>query len=322
MRMCDLGVGIEDTKLEPRIDKLYEELKQRAVRFKPHFWISSEWFTPDGVPGCAIPFYLAHPRLMRLEESQMLEVEGGTSAWFMRLLRHETGHAVANAYQLYRRPRWQRHFGKASRPYPEYYQPRPYSKRFVLHLDYWYAQSHPTEDFAETFAVWLTPGSSWHKHYAGWPALEKLECVDALMRDVAKSKPAVSSRRRVDPIRSIRTTLREHYEEKRARYGTDFPDFYDRDLRRVFDETVPRDRREPAAKFLRRIRPQVRPLLARWTGEHQYTINIALSEMIGRCRQLDLKVGTSEDQAKLEAVVMLTIQVMNYLHSGRHRLAL
>ena len=26
-----------------------------------------------------------------------------------------------------------------------------------MHLDPWYAQSHPDEDFAETFAVWLTP---------------------------------------------------------------------------------------------------------------------------------------------------------------------
>jgi len=322
MRMCDLGVTLKASKLQSRIDKLYRELERNGIRFRPHFWVSSEWFTPDGIPGSAIPFYLTHPRLMRLEESQMLEVEGGTYEWFMRLLRHETGHAIANAYQLYRRRSWQRHFGKASQPYPDYYQPRPYSKRYVLHLDYWYAQSHPTEDFAETFAAWLTPEVPWRERYAGWPALRKLEYVDELMKEVGRSKPRVLSRKREDPIHRIRMTLREHYEEKRSRYGTEYPDFYDRDLRRLFVDSVDHDTREPAARFLGRIRPQVRRVLAHWTGEYQYTIDMALSEMIGRCRELNLRVRDSEDRTKIEATVMLTIQVMNYLHGGHHRLAL
>ena len=52
-------------------------------------------------------------------------------------------------------------FGAPATPYPEYYTPKPYSKSFVHHLDHWYAQSHPDEDFAETFAVWLDPESMW-----------------------------------------------------------------------------------------------------------------------------------------------------------------
>jgi hypothetical protein len=137
--------------------------RDAVLVFRPHFWLSDEWFCPDGEPGIAMPFYLAHPRLARLEMAQMREVEGGTREWCLRILRHETGHAIENAYRLRRRPRRRELFGRTSQPYPDSYSPRPYSKSFVRHLDAWYAQSHPDEDFAETFAVWLTPDSDWRR---------------------------------------------------------------------------------------------------------------------------------------------------------------
>ena len=173
LRLCDLGVTIRGGELADRIGQLYGELRGLGLRFRPHFWLSDEWYCPDGVPGVAIPFYLAHPRLARLELAHMLEVEGGTPEWCMRLLRHETGHAIENAYRLRLRRSRQRLFGKSSERYRDYYVPRPYSRRFVVHLEQWYAQSHPDEDFAETFAVWLAPDSNWRERYAGWPALEE-----------------------------------------------------------------------------------------------------------------------------------------------------
>ena len=173
VKLCDLGVSIDGTPLESRIAEVHRELAARGFVFRAHYWLSDEWFTPDGVPGIAIPFYLAHPRLARLEERQMLEVEGGTSDWCLRILRHEIGHAIDNAYCLRRRRTRQKLFGLPSQPYPEFYLPKPYSRSFVLHLDPWYAQSHPDEDFAETFAVWLTPSSMWRKRYARWPTVMK-----------------------------------------------------------------------------------------------------------------------------------------------------
>ena len=158
VRLCDLGLTLRDSPIRPHIRELYRELRERGIAFRPYFWLSDEWFTPDGVPGVAVPFYLAHPRLARLELSQMLEVEGGTPEWCMRILRHETAHAIDNAYRIRRRRRRQQLFGNSSQKYPEYYTPRPYSRSFVVHLQPWYAQSHPDEDFAESFAVWLTPG--------------------------------------------------------------------------------------------------------------------------------------------------------------------
>jgi hypothetical protein len=191
LRMSELNLSIEGGALEKRIADLYEELAARGIQFRPHFWLSDEWFTPDGVPGIAIPFYLAHPRLARLEREQMLEVEGGTPSWCMRILRHEVGHAIDNAYLLRRRRRRQAMFGSSSIEYPEFYTPKPYSRSFVLHIDNWYAQSHPDEDFAETFAVWLNPRSEWRRRYQDWPALKKLEYMDELMREIAIQPPLV-----------------------------------------------------------------------------------------------------------------------------------
>ncbi len=198
LRLCDLDLRIEGTSLEARIEQLYRELEYRRIQFRPHFWLSDDWFTPDGVPGIAIPFYLAHPRLARLERRQMLEVEGGTAEWCMRILRHETGHAIDNAYGLRRRRRRQQLFGRSTQPYPEYYTPRPYSKSFVVYLEPWYAQSHPDEDFAETFAVWLHPRLPWRRRYADWPALKKLEYMNELIGEIRGRKPPVTAHRRVD----------------------------------------------------------------------------------------------------------------------------
>jgi hypothetical protein len=321
LRLCDLGLTLEGSVIEARIERLYEELERRGVRFRPHFWVSTDWFSPDGVPGVAVPFFVVHPRLKRLERSQMLDVEGGTEESCMKLLRHETAHALDSAYRLHRRKAWRETFGSYSQPYTPFYRPRPYSKRFVLHLDYWYAQSHPAEDWAETFAVWLGPTSHWRKRYAGWPALRKLEFVNRLMAEVGPRAPLVRNRERTDAVGSLRRTLREYYAEKRERYGTDRPDFYDRDLRRLFREPLPDERALPAHRFLRRVRPQLARQVARWTGEYRYTIDQVLGEMIARARDLGLVVDGEESQATLEATIMLTVQTMNYLHSGYHRLA-
>ena len=323
VRMCDLGLSIEGTDLEPRIAQLLKELADRGLRkFRVHFWLSDEWFTPDEVPGIAIPFYLAHPRLAKLELAQMLEVEGGDPASCMRILRHEAGHAVDNAYRLRRRPTRRRLFGTPATPYPEYYTPKPYSHSFVHHLDHWYAQSHPDEDFAETFAVWLDPDSSWAMRYAGWPAARKVEYMGHLMRELARRRPCVKSKRQVDPISRLRKTLREHYMKKREHYGLDHPDFYDSDLRNLFSDAPGYSRNLPAATFVRRIRKEARATVASFTDSYQYTIDQLLQKIIVRCGELNLRVMDSEESTKTDFLVFLTVQTMNYLHSGRHRVAL
>jgi hypothetical protein len=322
LRLCDLGLTIEGSWLEARIDELYAELAARGLTFRPHFWISTEWFTPDGVPGIAIPFYLAHPRLMQLEETQMLQIEGGTPEWCMQILRHEAGHAFDNAYDLRKRRRRVRLFGRPSVTYPDFYLPKPYSKSFVLHLDSWYAQSHPDEDFAETFAVWMTPDSDWRARFADWPALRKLQYVDTLMREIDGTPPRNASRRRVEPIERQKTTLRKHYARKRAHYGVEYPHFYDRDLRRLFSDAPEYRRNRKASRFIQHGRRDIRRLVAEATGTYQYTIDRVLEDMIARADELNLRLKYPEDRTKLDFTLLVAVQTMNYLHSGRHRVAL
>ncbi|MCS6946942.1 MAG: putative zinc-binding metallopeptidase, partial [Steroidobacteraceae bacterium] len=194
LRFCDLPLRLPGSRLGRALRRLRRELRARGMRFRPHIWLAEEWFSPDGVPGFAVPFYLAHPRLERLHRNMTGQVEGSNQNWLMRILRHETGHAIDNAYRLRRRREWRELFGPASLPYPASYRARPGSRRYVHHLGEWYAQAHPTEDFAETFAVWLQPQSRWRRSYAGWPALEKLRQVDAWMREIAGREPPVKNR--------------------------------------------------------------------------------------------------------------------------------
>jgi hypothetical protein len=319
LRIRDLGVRIERTWLAACVTQLHEELAARGLRFRPHVWLSDDWFSPDRVPGIAIPFYLAHPRLMRLERHMLLDVEGGTHREAMQILRHEAGHAIQHAYQLQRRRRWQRLFGPSSKRYPEYYRPNPASRRYVQHLQLWYAQSHPAEDFAETFAVWLKPRSDWRRRYAGWPALRKLAYVDALMAEIADQRPVVASRARPDPAHRLSKTLREHYDERRARYTLGFPNIYDRDLRRLFSDRPEHRHREAASSFLRRNRREIRGMVARWTGEYQFTLDLVLGDMIGRCRELKLRAVGSERRLKLDFAVLLTVKTMHFLYSQGRR---
>jgi hypothetical protein len=319
LRISDLKLKLENSELEPAVRQLYQELGSRGIRFRPRVWLSDEWFTPDNVPGVAIPFYLAHPRLRELEQSQMLEVEGGTRDWCMRILRHEAGHAIDNAHRLNRRRKYRALFGSYREPYPESYKPRPYTKRYVVHLDMWYAQAHPAEDFAETFAVWLNPGSRWEEQYAKWPAIKKLKYVDDLMEEVGDAPAAVRTRQRPHPMRSLRHTLREHYERKRKYYCRDSPGFYDRDLRRIFGETA---RSGDAAHFLEGIREEARMMVSRWTGASQLTIDRTFADMVKRVRLLKLGLSKPPGQAKVDVMMMLAVQTMNFVNDGKHRVAL
>lgn len=315
VRLCDLELEIEGTWLEQPLGIVRRDLARVGLdKLKPHFWLSEGWFCPDGVTGVAIPFYLAHPRLIRLERAEMLEVEGGTKREAIKILRHELGHALDHAFGLHRRKRWQQHFGRSSQRYPEAYRPNPASKHYVQHLDDWYAQAHPDEDFAETFAVWLTPRSRWRKRYRDWPALEKLLYVDELMAELADQRPRHRSRARVDSLPRLRQTLREYYAAKKERFVVDYPDVYDRELRLIFSEDPEDTESETAASFLRRNRAQIRSLVAKWTGEYEFTLQHVFKLMIGRCRQLKLRAAGEAQQLRLDFAILLTVKSMHHLY--------
>jgi hypothetical protein len=319
LRLKDLKVTVEGTWLNRCLRELHDELEQRGLRIRPHAWISDEWFSPDDTPGIAIPFYLAHPRLMQLERKMILDVEGGTVPECMRILRHEAGHAIQHSYQLHRRRRWQELFGLSSTRYPEYYRPNPASRHYVQHLRLWYAQSHPDEDFAETFAVWLRPRSDWRRRYEGWPALKKLHYVDELMAEISTERPRLTRRLRVDPLSKNLRTLGEHYRLKQERYSLEPPKIYDRDLRRIFSDD-PRHHRSPAATtFIRRHRADIRRMVSKWTGEFQLTLDAVFNDMIERSRELKLRAVGSERQLRMDFTVLVTARTVHSIYSSLRR---
>jgi hypothetical protein len=252
----------------------------------------------------------------------MHEVEGGNLRWLRRILRHEAGHAIDTAYRLRRRKRWREVFGPASLPYPVSYVPRPGSRRYVMHLGHWYAQSHPTEDFAETFAVWLAPNSTWRNDYADWPALRKLSYVDEVMEEIHDSPAPVRSRKHIEPLRESRITLRQYYEDKRAYYDTSETDRYDQRLKRVFGARARYPGRPAASTFIRQVRPQLQRLLIRRSRLHPYLVHNVMRIVIQRTRDLDLCVHRPIRRTKRETFRLLERILFDSIRRGRERYAL
>ena len=297
LRFCDLKLSIDRSTLRHQIARLYAELENRGIHFRPHVWLSEEWFSPDGVPGIAVPFYLAHPRLERLERRIMREAEGGNARICMRILRHEAGHALDNAYRLRRRKRWREVFGPASLKYPAHYKARPGSRRYVHHLGEWYAQAHPAEDFAETFAVWLKPNSSWRKSYADWPAFNKLDVVDELMASVLGQRPPVRNRLRIEPIEYNTRTLAQHYRRKLTRNRQIRLGLADELLRRIFSTERLRKKAMRAASLMRAHQAPLTNAVARELAMERYSVDQILRMLIERCEALKLYVRGSRRDA-------------------------
>jgi putative zinc-binding metallo-peptidase len=322
LRFCDLKLTIAGTDLERGIDRLYEELATRGIRFRPHCWLSQEWFSPDGIPGIAIPFYLAHRRLARIERRFMREAEGGNRNWLMRILRHEAGHAIDSAYRVRRRRGWREVFGPASLPYPDTYRPRPGSRRFVQHLGAWYAQAHPTEDFAETFAVWLKPRSAWRREYDGWPAFAKLEFIDELAREIGDTTPKVTDRTRIEDIAGETSTLRVHYERKLARYRLPRRSGADELLLKVFTAAPRRHSAPKAASVLREMRNQLRHDVVRSGAFSEYLVHQVLRLMILRSESLDLHLRGPRRELRAHLVWVIARLAESYEERQLPRVAL
>jgi len=318
IRVRDLNLQIPGTELEPLIERLYKELDARGIRFHPPCYLADEWFCPEKVPIIGIPFCLAHPRLKHIEQKMLYEVEGGTEASCMKLLRHECGHALNYAYELYKKTRWRELFGLFSSRYSGSYYFQPYSRRYVIHLEDNYAQSHPDEDFAETFAVWLTPNSNWEQKYQGWPVIKKLRYVDGLMKRIG-DQPPVNTVRESPPWSASRmiSTLAAHYERKRRALGSEFQGFYDDSLETLFASKPGGSLSVKASRFLRQHRRELVDSVSRWTGHRKYDIRQLVNTLIARCDALELYARPGQIQSIIGLTALLTAIAGNTLKPFR-----
>jgi hypothetical protein len=314
-KISDLALKIPGTRLEGLIRELYQELEKAGISLRPGTYLSDEWGCPQGVPVIGIPFYLADPRLCQLER-KITGIEAETGAEILTYLRHEAGHAFNYAYRLYLKPDFRRLFGRFSQPYHEEYKPIPFSARFVRHIPGWYAQKHPDEDFAETFAVWLTPGSEWREKYAGAPALAKLLYVDRKVRLYGRKPPVVTREKLDRPVQELKMTLDKWYDTNMHfnRRGIKFHPIINEDLKVLLPEKSGR----PAAEVLQANSRRLIRDVNRWTGMDRRVLESLFDELTERVRLLELKIGPGRTTTRMVSVaIFLTTLVMDYQFTGQ-----
>ncbi len=315
-RISQLGLRLEGSPVERCIDQLYRELARKGLqRFRPTCYLSDEWGCPSGEPVIGVPFYLADPRLARLER-ELNDLEDERE--IMSYLRHEAGHALNYAYRLYREPTWRRLFGPFNRPYRERYRPVPFSREFVRHLPGWYAQKHPDEDFAETFAVWLAPRSNWRRRYRGWPAMRKLRYVERTARRIADQEPVVRKGDFDVTVDEMHVTLGEFYARNLEETHAAETIAIDADLEQIFFRKGRRRAAlRPAAEIIEQHRVALTDTLTYWTGVHRPLVRRLLRRMVRRARELDL-YGTQGREADylVPLTAFGTTLAMQYVTNG------
>ena len=318
-RISELGLAIGGTRVERLVSRLYEELAARGVAFRPPVYLSDQWGCPDGTPLIGVPFYLADERLERIEAEHAGAVESDDEA--MRYLRHEAGHAVNYAFRLHERQEFGAIFGDYGRPYAEHYLADPLSRDHVRHILGWYAQKHPDEDFAETFAVWLTPGLDWRTEYAGWGALRKLEWLDGVMHEIAELAPTPLEPTDDDlPVAAMTWTVADHYADDEAMPVGDARQF-DGDLRRVFATVADAPAGEAAANYLRRNEGELVARISYWAGVSPGAVRSLLRALAERATTLELRVAGLEAATLIELTAFGTAVMMHWRYTHAFRAA-
>jgi putative zinc-binding metallo-peptidase len=313
-KISELGLDIRGTRVERLVAQLYGELAAKSIAFRPTVYLSDQWGCPDGTPLIGVPFYLVDDRLQRIEAEMSAGVEDDAEA--MRYMRHECGHAINYAFVLYERSDWLETFGSFSEPYRERYRTDPFSREFVRHILGWYAQKHPDEDFAETFAVWMTPGVDWRREYAGWPALAKLEFVDRVMREVGSHTPNTPDPTADDlPVESMHYTVAQHYAESDDRVPIEDERQFDGDLGRIFAFGGDAPAGETAAAFIRRHHREIVSRISYWTSEPPSVVRSLVDFLQRRSDALELRVGGLEASTLIELTAFGTAVVMNHRHT-------
>jgi hypothetical protein len=312
-KLSNLPLKITGTRLEALTEQLYRELQEAGITFRPQFYLSDSWGCPDSVPVIAIPFYLCNPELCEIV-SEFTGTPAEQEDEIIKILRHETGHAFNYAHRLYREPEWERVFGRWDAPYREHYGTRPFSTHFVRDIPGWYGQKHPDEDFAETFAVWLTPDSNWRQAYDGAPALAKLIYIDDVVRRIGKAQPIVTGGELDRPVEEIGVTLEEwclRFHDSTGAIG--LPELIDLDLARLF----PVHEGESAAGILEPYREQIIRNIHDWTGLDLYLATALVSELIERTRKLQLRASKEEKEHAVSSfAVFATTLAMNHQLTG------
>lgn len=315
-----LGLAIAGTRLQPLVDAFRGELAAVGLRrVTPRFYLSTEWGVPFGTIAIAIPFYLARPELAKLHVERTGMIEGFDGAEFLRYLRHEMGHVVNYAYRLYEQQRWVQAFGAITQPYVEEYRPQPFSRRFVRHLPGWYAQKHPDEDWAETFAVWMTPGLDWRAEYRDRPtALAKLLLCDTIIGEIADAPPLVTDDEPDEDVATLGFSLDDFYRGWDAA-APDAPPGLEGSLRALFAHAKSAGELREGASLVRRLEPTLCTEVYRWTGHFPERTRPLVRQLAELAASLGLRYPAADEPRVVVALTALvTALAMNHVHHGSY----
>jgi Putative zinc-binding metallo-peptidase len=270
--ISDLGLSIAGSPLEPILAEFMEELRGTGIhQLRPVFYLSAEWGVPFGTVAIAIPFYLARAELTKLHAARVGYVEGVDRLDILRYLRHEMGHVMNYAYKLYDMPRWTQLFGSIEQDYEEEYHPNPFSRKYVHHLPGFYAQKHPDEDWAETFAVWMTPDRNWRTEYADWPeSLAKLTYCDEILAQLKTREPLVTANDLDEDVGDLVHSLDDFYAAGSSTTTDPLPRL-ESGLRSIFKYSSTsikdaNDSYKPAVDLIHLLEPEIMADVYRWTA--------------------------------------------------------
>jgi len=312
-KINELALKIEGTPVAKLVLQLYQELERAGISIKPKTYLSDGWGCPDRVPVIGIPFYMVDSRLRSLK-GQLTGIEPEDDTEVMMILRHEAGHAFNYAYRLYKSVAWRQLFGRFSLPYKEQYKVIPFSARFVRHVPGWYVQRHPDDDFAETFSVWLTPGSDWRKRYGGTPALTKLLYVDKTVGRYINKQAVVTGGKLDMPVEQMTMTVGAWFRKQKKRRRVVLHPILNEDLKRLF----PAVEGKLAVDILRANRQQLIRDLHFWTGIERQTLIALVDELLERVLLLELKTENDQTVTLMASMsVFVTTLIMNYLDRGQ-----
>jgi hypothetical protein len=178
-------------KLKDILDRVRSDLRSAGItHFEPMFALGDSGFwCADRALTINLPWFLATEQLFQAAQPRY------PMTWFNieRGVRHEVGHAVGYAFELWKRPDWTATFGDFTKPYPKTSGSWPVKENspdfveYVLDSGKGYGQKHPDEDWAETFAAWLD--RSFDKTKLAGGAAAKMAYVARVAGDVLTGWP-------------------------------------------------------------------------------------------------------------------------------------
>ena len=313
--LCLLDLQIKGSIAEECIQIVRKELKDKGLKFNFHYWISDDWFCADGIPGIALPFYLFNSKVAKLERETLGTLEGMTKIDCLKLIRHEVGHAIDNAFNLRNCREREALFGKSTQRYPKEYIRKPFSRNYVRHIRENYAQAHPDEDWAETFAVWLNPNSNWKKKYKDWKAIDKLNYLDSVMNTLKGRRAPIANKDTIDDISTIGITLRTYLNRKlksKTKYNSPL---FGRNISGIFRAGTGRN----AHTYLTKHEKELCITVAKSTDQYHYIVKDVLKELKTECKNKNLMLKMTNSQTRDALVHLLNKSTLNYLKQGKNK---